>query len=239
VPIPSSPAPWWGSLIWLLVLAAAAFGVAWLSGTRLHIGKPFYIPLLFVVTAGVSGGYIAWLGLDATDVITNRWAWGVVAAAVSGVLLTFAAFHQPVDRPVHGRQRAVAVVWEGAVYGTAEGVLLSALPPFMAWQMVHSLGWSGIAGSVARWTLPILSAAVVIVIHHLGYWSCRNRILVPITLALSTLTAGFLLTASWIAPALGHVFLHLGLVVRGVEMPPHHRPADVARLEQRDLDRAA
>ena len=83
MPIPTSDAPWWGSLIWLLGATAAAFGLAWLSGTRLHIRKGLYIPLLTVVTAGLSAGYVAWLGVDVTDVITVRWQWGLVAIPLS------------------------------------------------------------------------------------------------------------------------------------------------------------
>jgi hypothetical protein len=33
-------------------------------------------------------------------------------------------------------------------------VLLSVLLVLMAWQMIHSLGWSGPGGALARWALP-------------------------------------------------------------------------------------
>jgi hypothetical protein len=210
--------------VWLLFLTGAAFGVAWLSGTRLHIRKPWYIALLASMTAVFAVGYVAWLGVGIRHALTARWGWGLLTATIVGALLIGPAAHQPIDRPLRGRQRSLALVWEGLVYGVAEGVLLSALPPFMAWQLVQALGWNGAFGAFARWGLPVLAAATVIVIHHLGYWNCRNRILVPITLALSVLTASFLLTGSWLAPALAHVVLHTTLVVRGSEMPPQDRP---------------
>ena len=238
MPIPTSPAAWWGSLIWLLGLTVAAFGVAWLSGTRLQIRKPAYIPLLLAVTAALAAGYVAWLGIGFADVLTARWGWGIVAGIVAGGLLIVPASHQPVDRRTSGRQRAVALGWEGAVYGIAEGVLLSALGPFMVWQAVHSLGWSGTPGGLARWTLPVLAAAAVVVIHHLGYWNYRNRILVPIALGLTVLTVAFLLTGSWIAPALGHIVVHTTLILRGSEMPPQGRP-EIAPSEERILRAAA
>ena len=237
--VPSNPASWWGSLIWLVGTTVAAFLIAWLSGTRLHIRRPVYIPLLLAMTLGLAAGYIAWLGVGFAEVMTNHWAWGLLGAAVAGVPLAFAMTSQPVDHEVHGRQLTRALVWEGVVYGTAEGILLSALPPFMTWQMVHSLGWTGPWGAVARWALPLLAAAAVIVIHHLGYWSFRNRILVPVTLGLSALTAAFLLTASWIAPTLGHILAHFGAVLHGTEMPPHERPGDASGAEVVELRRAA
>lgn len=231
MPVPSNPPAWWGSLLWLVGVAAAAFLVAWASGTRLHIKRTPYVAILTLLTAALSAGYIAWLGIGFSDVLTNHWAWGLLAAIVSGGMLTVLAMRQPVTGRRHGRELAGALVWEGAVYGTAEGVLLSALPPFIAWQMVESLGWSGAGGAIARWTLPFLAGAVVVVVHHLGYWNFRNRILVPVTLGLTLLTAGFLLSASWLAPALGHIVVHAGLILHGSEMPPVDRPAAETPVE--------
>lgn len=239
MPVPIHEPAWWGSLLWLAGITAAAFTVAWLSGTRLRIRRPAYIPLLLTVTAGLTAGYIAWLGVGWTDVIAARWGWGLLAACIAPVLLAEPISHQPVTRHVHGRRLAWEFLWEGGVYGIAEGILLSALPPFVTWQMIHALGWGGTAGAIARWALPILSAAAVVLIHHLGYWSCRNMILLPITLALSVLSVGFLLTGSWIAPALGHIFMHWEVTAHGTEMPPHERPGQVAPGEPSRLAQAA
>ena len=141
------------------------------------------------------------------------------------VILVPAIQRQPVDRHVSRPDLPATLLWEGVVYGSAEGMLLSGLPAFMTWQMVHALGWAGPAGTLARWTLPVVASAAVIVVHHLGYWNCRNRILAPITLACSLLTAGYLLTGSFVAPTLGHILMHVGADLHGVEMPPKARPA--------------
>jgi hypothetical protein len=229
VPVPTREAAWWGSLLWLGGLTAAAFVVAWASGTRrLPIRRTAYVPILFFVTAALAVGYVAWLGIGVVDVVGNAWGWGVVAAFVAAAVIAKPMSRQPVDRErPHGRRLAFELVWEGGVYGIAEGVLLSALPPFMTWQTVHALGWTGdgVAATAARWALPIAAGATVVVVHHLGYWNCRNVILVPITLALTVLTVGFLVTGSWVAPALGHVFMHVEATLHGAEMPPKQRPA--------------
>ncbi len=239
MPIPTNEPAWWGSLLWLVGIAAASFLVAWLSGTRLRIKRPVYRALLVGVTFGLAAGYVAWLGVGVTDVLTARWGWGLLAAAIAPVLMAWPVSHQPVTRHVQGRQLAWEMFYEGGVYGTAEGVLLSALPPFVTWQMIHALGWSGTGGAIARWTLPVVAAAAVALIHHLGYWNCRNLILLPITLGLSVLSIGFLVTASWIAPALGHVFLHWELTLHGTEMPPQERPGPAEISEPPQLARAA
>jgi hypothetical protein len=228
MPVPTDEPVWWGSLIWLIGVTAVAFGIAWLSGTRLRIRRPWYVPMLFALTAGLAVGYVAWLGVDVSAVVTARWGWGLLAAALAAILLYAPMRRQPVTRHVQGRQLRWELLWEGGVYGVAEGVLLSALPPYITWQMVHALGWTGAGGAVARWGLPIVAAAAVVIIHHLGYWDCRNMILLPITLALSVLTIGFLVTGSRIAPALGHVFMHFEATTHGVEMPPVERPVNAA-----------
>ena len=232
MPVPTHDAVWWGSLIWLVGVTAAAFVVAWLSGTRLRIRRTWYVPLLFAVTAGLAIGYVAWLGVGFADVASARWGWGILAAVLAGVVLVKPMQRQPVDRHVEGRQLRWELFWEGGVYGIAEGVLLSALPPFITWQMVHSLGWTGAGGGIARWTLPILAGAAVVVVHHLGYWNCRNKILIPIAIALSVLSVGFLVTGSWIAPALGHIFMHFTATTHGIEMPPVKRPSAVEVVQQ-------
>lgn len=231
MPVPAHEPAWWGSLIWLVAIAAVSFLVAWLPGTRLRIRRPDYVPLLFVVTAGLTSGYVAWLGVGVADLVSARWGWGILAAVVAAAVLARPLAHQPVTRRVRGRRLRWEMFWEGGVYGSAEGVLLSALPPFVTWQMVAALGWSGAGGAVARWGLPVVAGAAVVVIHHLGYWSCRNVILVPIALGLGVLSVAFLVTASWIAPALGHIFMHWQLTVRGNEMPPVERPAAPAAEE--------
>ena len=105
--------------------------------------------------------------------------------------------------------------------------------------MVQALGWRGFPGAIGWWALPIVAAATVILIHHLGYWSCRNVILLPITLGLTVLTVGYLVTASWIAPALGHIFMHFVATIYGVEMPPHERPLAVSETSGSTLRAAA
>lgn len=232
MPGPSSAPVWWGSLLWLVGVAASSFVIAWLSGTRLHLHKGPYIPLLLVMTGALAAGYVAWLDVDVEQVVTARWGWGLVGGVVAAGLLALPAAKQPVDQPVHGRDRAIAIAWQGAVYGSAEGLLLSALPPYITWQLVRSLGWEGAPGAVARWTLPLLAGAAVIVIHHLGYWSCRNKVLVPITLGLTILSAAFLVTGSWLAPVVAHILLHDELIIRGSEMPPHDRPAVALRAQR-------
>jgi len=183
VPVPVSPVPWAGSLIWLAALAVVSFLVTWVAADKLRMRRTPYIAVLTVVTAAMTAGYIAWLGVSVTALLTTHWAWGLLAAPLCGAFAIIGLTRLPVTHRLTGRRLGIALLWEGVVYGITEGVLLSVLPVLMAWQMIHSVGWSGTGGAIARWTLPVVASVVIIIVHHLGYWEYRNRLLLPIAAA--------------------------------------------------------
>jgi hypothetical protein len=231
MPVPVSPIPWAGSLIWLAVLAAVSFLVTWVAAGKLRMPRTPYIAVLTAVTAALTAGYLAWAGISVTALLTTHWAWGLLAAPLCGAFLIVGMTKLPVTRRLTGRRLGVALLWEGVVYGTTEGVLLSALPVLMAWQTIHSLGWSGTSGAIARWTLPVAASIVIIIVHHLGYWEYRNHLLLPISVGCGLMSAGYLVTASPIAPVLAHVLSHATSLVHGAELPPHPHRAPAASAE--------
>ena len=95
--------------------------------------------------------------------------------------------------------------------------------------MIQGLGWSGAAGTLAAWTLPIVASIAVIVVHHLGYLEHRNRMLVPISVGCGLLSLGYLLTGSPVGPTLGHVLAHASGLLHGAELPPHRRAVVTAQ----------
>ena len=229
MPEPLHPAPWAGSLIWLGVLVIVSFLVTWVLADRLRMRRTPYIAALTVVTAAMAAGYIAWVGVSVTELLTTHWVWGLLAAPLCGAFLIIGMTRLPVTQKLTGRRLGLALLWEAVVYGTTEGVLLSALPVFMTWQMLHSLDWRGTGGDIARWTLPIVASIVIVIVHHLGYWEYRNRLLVPISFGCGLMSVGYLVTASPIAPTLAHVLSHAASLMHGAELPPHpHRTPAVS-----------
>jgi hypothetical protein len=223
LPFPGEPADAVGSLLWLLVIIAASFLVSWLFATRWRVPRNPYIAILGVMTIGLTAGYLLWIGLAIGDVLTTGWVVGLVAGAAAGAITALAMTRMPSTLHRHGADEGIAFAWEGLVYGVTEGVLLSALPALIAWQMVHSLRWSGAAGDAGLWVVALLASVAVIVAHHLGYWEYRNRSLVPIVIACGLLTVAFLLSGSVLAPVVGHVIMHSAAIAHGTELPPHPR----------------
>lgn len=227
MPIPSETLSWADSLTWLLALALAAFLVSWLVTDRLRVGQVTYVVALTVVTAAFTIGYLAWAGISLRDFIADRWLWGVAVGVLAGAVPAFAMARMKATVPAeHGVHRAERVAWDGVVYAISEGLLLSTLPALMAWQMVHSLDWSGAAGAVSRVALPVLASIAVIVVHHLGYPEFRNpRQMSLAVIGCGLLTVGFLVTGNILTAPVGHVLMHTAAVLHGTELPPHREPA--------------
>lgn len=226
---------WWGSLIWVGVVAVVAFAVSWRATEVLRLRRTPYVAVLAVVTTAVTAVYVAWYDVDAAELVGDRWVAGIVAGVVVGAGAGVALRRMPATLHRTGRRVLAAYGWEGVVYGVAEGILLSALPALIAWEGVNDLGWDGAGGQVARGVLPVLASAVVIVTHHLGYWDYRNRLLVPVTVVCGALTVAYLVTGSLLAPVVGHVVIHAVGIRRGVELPPHERRSAPASGPARTL----
>jgi hypothetical protein len=220
---------WWAPLVALGGLALAAFLVAWVLTDVLHVPRVAYLSALMVVTAALAFGYLAWSGTDTSAFVVRHWGWGVLGAVLSG-LVTARAIIAGADRrglprraERDGRRLVALLVWEGLLYGVAEGVLLSALPVLAAWQSFSLLGWTGsTAGALGSGALAVLASAAVIFTHHLGYREFRRSrtILLPIV-ACGLLSVAYLLTRSSMAPTGGHFLTHAGAEVRGIGLPPY------------------
>jgi len=131
----------------------------------------------------------------------------------------------PSGPPAEGPQLVGQLVWEGAVYGIAEALLLATLPVLAVWQAADALGWTdGAWGKIASEALAIVGALLVIAVHHLGYREFRGRgatkKLMGALVACGVQALAFLLTGNVLAPVVAHIVLHGQLILRGVEMPP-------------------
>jgi MFS family permease len=216
-PFDRSLDPWIG-LTWFGALAVGAFLVTWIATDIAHMRRTWFIAVLSLVTAGLTWGYVAWTGAGAAF-ITYHWGWGLLGGAVSGLAMLAMARRLP--RGPHGDHFRRLVPWEGFVYGVAEGVLLSVLPVAMLWQVSKSFGWTTGLPVVGAVLLVIAGSAFVTTVHHLGYPEFRNPLMrFPVALC-TVLSVGYLVTGSLLAPAIGHIVVHVAMLRRGLELPPH------------------
>ena len=229
MPVPDPSLSWWMPLAALAVIALVAFLVPWFMTDVLRVPRAIYLGALIAVTAVLTVGYLAWSGTDGVAFLTRHWGWGILGALVSGALgaraIAARADRAGLPHPPHRSAARMSgdYLWEGLLYGAAEGLLLSVLPVLAAWQAFDLLGWTDTAGgAVGAGALAVLASIVVVAIHHLGYREFRNaeRMAMPIV-GCGVLSVAYMATFSPIAPVLGHFLLHAGMETRGVPMPPY------------------
>jgi len=200
----------------------AAFLVTWLVTDLLHVRRTPYIAVLSVVAGGLTVGFLLWSRAGA-DFWTHSWGWGIVGAVLASAL-SLVIVRRRIPRIARQKKLAGPAVWEGVVYGAAEGVLLSVLPIAIAWQALRSLGWA----SVPAATVAVLASVVLVVVHHLGYWEFRGPLMKYAVIMCTGLSVAYVLTGNPMTPIVGHIVLHVAMLQRGVELPPHVRPAPLA-----------
>ena len=242
MPTAATSISWLGALGWLTAIAVGGFLVAWVLTSRLGVRRTPYIAALALVTGGLTVGYLTWSDTSLTGFATTHWGGGRAGAVVTGALLARLSRHQPSGPRPRGRRLTATLAWEGVVYGSTEGLLLSVLPVLVTWQAFAAHGWtSGTGKPLVAGVAAMLASLAVIVIHHLGYRGFRDpAALAPVMVGCGLLSLAYLLTASPLAAVGGHILLHTALNLRGTEMPPYatggahivplgrHRPSTTA-----------
>jgi hypothetical protein len=223
MPTADTSISWLGALSWLAAIAAASFLVAWVLTSRLGVRRTPYIAALGLLIGALTWGYLAWSDTSLSSFATNRWGWGLVGAAVTGAILAVLSRHQPSGPRLQGWRLTASLAWEGVVYGSTEGLLLSVLPVLVTWQAFAAHGWtSGIGKPLVAGIVAMGASLIVIVVHHLGYRGFHTRAgLAPVLVGCGLLSLAYLLTASPLAAVGGHILLHTALNLRGTEMPPY------------------
>jgi hypothetical protein len=225
------PITWWSQLIWLLVLAVGSFLVTWLFTDLLRLTRAAYIGVLAVVTGVFLYGYLSWNNMDWGAFVSHQWVWGLVGAGIAGSLLIVllaqsarrfqSGILAPTPRP-EGLRLVSALLWEGIVYGTAEGLLLSVLPVLVIWHMVSAFGWTqSWIGLVFTGLVALVASLLVIVVHHLGYREFRGLQVAGAAMSCGILSLAYLLAVNPLAAVGGHIIMHAGAILRGTELPPH------------------
>lgn len=209
---------WVGTVAWFFGLAVTAFLVSWLLTDVLRIARPYYVGALTAVTTAITAGYLVWSG-NGTAFWTDGWAWGLIGAVVAGAFIALMLRRVREQHQQHPSGVAT-VLWETVVYGTAEGLLLSALPVVIIWSAFDGAGWTSGWLVVGAGAAAIFASLFVIVVHHLGYATFRSRRIAQAVTGCLVLSLAYLLTGSPLAPVVGHIILHAAILQRRMELPP-------------------
>lgn len=215
---------WHEAIATFALISLAAFLVTWVFTDLLRVPRAPYIALLLLVVLWLGAGYLAWSGTS-SSLFSSGVGWGLAAGLLAAAVALPMVRRLP-SRPHAGGPKLVGLLmWEGLVYGVAEGVLLATLPVVAVWQACVNLGWTdGGWAKIGSGALAISGSLFVILVHHLGYSEFRTRAarkeLAGALVVCGIQAMAFLATGSVLAPIVAHVVLHGQLLIRGVELPP-------------------
>jgi hypothetical protein len=225
MPVADSLFGWREAIATFGIISVAAFLVTWIVTDLCRVSRTPYVAILTLTTFTLAAGYLAWSGTSGADLITAGWGWGILGGVVAAALVVPLVRRLPSGPRPEGSHLVGRFLWEGIVYGTAEGILLATLPVLAIWQAADALGWTETAWPRASsGALAVTGALFVIAVHHLGYREFRARAsrrrLLGALVGCGIQALAFLLTGNVLAPIVAHIALHWQLTLRGNEMPP-------------------
>jgi hypothetical protein len=221
-------------LWWIPGAAGIGFLASFLLSDRLRLSATGY-QLLYIILIGLFLGlYVRRTAPPVHAMLRRRLGPALALGVLGGLAPGWRVWR---DAPSAGPAGIVFVwdlVWRGGIYGTIDGVLLSAFPWLVTWR---ALG--GEAASVPkRVGLGLLALAFALLVtsaYHLGYPDFRGPKLAQANLGNAIATLPTLLAANPVASPLAHAILHVAAVVHDPQsdlfLPPHEGPAvrDAAR----------
>ena len=218
------PASQWA---WLGRGLAMAFVVPFLFADRLELNRDVYYGLYM---ASVATLVIAWVRAGSVDVraaLARNWRWGVLLGAVFAGVMTLIVLKTEDGTPhPQGADFVAALAWRGALYGLADGLLLSVFPilaVFAAFAGRPLL--KRLRGRVAVGAAALAVSLTFTAVYHAGYPEFRSEQLRKPVAGDVLWSVPTLVTLSPLGAPIAHAGLHVAAVVHSYEtetfLPPH------------------
>lgn len=212
---------------WILVAAGVGFLVSAVFAGWLRWPRSHYVAPLVLITGALVTLYVRWSGIDVRAALAHRWPLGLAVGVVAGLLLVRNVLSQPGSGTPDGPALPGHLLWEGAVYGGIDALVLTILPNNAAWKMAGTLGWlQAWPGRIGAAVVALLASGLVTTLCHLGYPEFRNADLVLALVGNTIVSVAYLLAGAPVAPVVAPVMMHVAAVWHGAEttlqLPPHY-----------------
>lgn len=212
---------------WILVAAAVGFAVSAIGAQVFALPRPWVVLMLAVAVALLTTAYVRGHHLDVAAIIGNRWLWAIVRGIVMGAVLVILLLPDDPAPRVGEPELAISVLWLGVVYGTAESLLVNAVPMMAAWRAFQSAGATrSLRGKIVAGAGTMLANLTVTVAYNLGFPEFRGPEIAGPASSNFLIGVGFVLAPNPLISIISHVILHVASVLAGgegpVNLPPHY-----------------
>ena len=229
---------WYWLAAGLVLFFSIPFGLTDLRTIDRDVYYGIYISAAF----GFFALWLRYANASARAVLSRNWRAGVALGALFVGVMAAIVLKEPATNHPDALGFAAAILWRGALYGFADGLVLSAFPILAVFAafggtaaLVH---WRG---KVAVGALALAMSLVFTAVYHLGYSDFRGDKLRKPLAGDVIWSAPTLITLSPFGAPIAHAGLHVTAVVHSYEtdvfLPPHAAGLDAAQL-QRVLDEA-
>ncbi|HSJ77204.1 MAG TPA: hypothetical protein VK913_00595 [Erythrobacter sp.] len=211
------------SVYWIAIAAAIGFAVPAVFSTWLQLERSLFL-VPYVVIIGAFVAYFFRTSGVQPSLFRNKWALGLIGAAIFGFYVVQNVLGQPGSEAPGGVELVWALLWFGVVYGLADALFLNVLPVLFVGAMGHTQ--SSRADLAFRGLLGVAASAVIAGAYHFGFAEFRGLPLLAPVFGNALLTLSFVLTRSPLAPIGAHIAMHVAGVLHGMEsvvqLPPHY-----------------
>ena len=215
------------NLLWILVVSIFGFGVAAIFAGWLKFQRNVY--LLFYIPAGAAVFTLFMYSnhVDAKELITHNWYWGLLGAVVAAAFVIRNVLSQPSSKKHSGFALISDILWPGFTYGLIDALLLSVLPIVAVQIAFNNAAWTNDGmGMIGLGAISLVASLFVTVIYHLGYPEFRGSKVIWPVIGNGILSLAFLLTMNPLAAILPHIAMHIAAMIHGREttgqVPPHY-----------------
>jgi hypothetical protein len=211
---------------WLAAGLAVGFAVPFLFADLLRLPRDVYYGI-YIATVVVF--FVLWAratGHRLDILLRRRWRLATVLGVVFSLVLGFAVVRsEPATPGPEGLALVWAVLWRGAAYGAADGLLLSAFPILAVFAAAEgSRQRRRRSGTAVVGVVALLASVLMTTVYHLGYPDFRSSLLARPVAADLVWSVPTLVTLNPIGTPITHAAMHVAAVLHSpdtaVFLPP-------------------
>lgn len=212
---------------WFAAISAIAFAVPFVGTSVMDLNHDVYLIFYVGAILGALAAYARSTQLDVRSHFTRHLGLtAVLSVLISAFLVVNVLSEESTPRP-DGLFFVFELIWRGAIYGSVDALLLSALPCLVAYRLFRE----DLAGAArkAGFTLTALLLIVTITaIYHLGYEQYRDDGVKAPEIGNVIMSVPMIATLNPLGSMVAHSCMHVTAVAHEYETEVRLPPATTA-----------